>query len=204
MPKITKIESFEILDSRGNPTIEVEIILDNKIKGNAKVPSGASTGVHEALELRDGDSSRYNGNGVLKAIENIDTIISDEILGKVFGTFRELDKVLLKLDGTKNKSKLGANAILGVSLAFTKACANYENIELYQYIRNIIGEEFEIKDEFILPIPMMNIINGGEHADNSLDFQEFMIVPIGFESLAEKVRVGTEIFHTLKSILKEK
>ena len=204
MPKITKIESFEILDSRGNPTIEVEITLENKVKWSAKVPSGASTGVHEALELRDWDTTRYNWNWVIKAINNINTTISDNILWKVFWTFKELDKVLLNLDWTKNKSKLWANAILWVSLAFTKACANYENIELFQYIRNIIWEEFEIKDEFILPIPMMNIINGWEHADNSLDFQEFMIVPIWFESLDEKVRVWTEIFHCLKSILKEK
>jgi len=204
MPKITKIESFEILDSRGNPTIEVEITLDNKIKWSAKVPSGASTGAHEALEMRDWDISRYKWNWVLKAIKNIDTIISGNIVWKVFWTFRELDKILLKLDWTPNKSKLWANAILWLSLAFTKACANYENIELYQYIRNIISDEFNIDDDFILPIPMMNIINGWEHADNSLDFQEFIIVPIWFETLAEKVQVWTEVFHCLKSILKEK
>ncbi len=214
MPKITKIESFEILDSRGNPTLEVEITLDNKTKWSAKVPSGASTWVHEALELRDWDKDRYNWNWVLKAKANIDTFISEEINWKVFWTFRELDAVLLKLDWTKNKSKLWANAILWVSLAFAKACANYENIELYQYIRNIIWENSPLltsskgrgitQQDYILPIPMMNIINGWEHADNSLDFQEFMIVPIWFKTLAEKVRVWTEIFHSLKSILKEK
>ncbi len=212
MSKITEIKSFEILDSRGNPTIEVEVTLNSGKKGSAKVPSGASTWVHEALEMRDWDTSRYGGKGVLKALKNIDTIISENIIWKTFWTFSELDKLLTELDWTPNKSCLGANAILWVSMAYIVACAAEEKLPIYKYIRKEILESnnaiwknnISDSENHILPTPMMNIINGWEHADNSLDFQEFMIVPVWFETLTEKVRVGTEIFHALKKILKEK
>ncbi|MDD3646051.1 MAG: phosphopyruvate hydratase [Candidatus Gracilibacteria bacterium] len=195
MYKIIDLKAIEILDSRGNPTIEVELTLE-KAKGRAITPSGASTGIHEALELRDGDKTRYLGKGVLKAVNNVNTTIKNAVIGKIFSNYREFDNFLIKLDGTKNKSNLGANAVLACSMAFVCACADSEGKQLYNYLGEGKG--------YIQPIPLMNIINGGEHADNSLDFQEFMIVPVGFNSIKERVRVGAEIFHNLKSILKSK
>ncbi|RAL55868.1 phosphopyruvate hydratase [Candidatus Gracilibacteria bacterium GN02-872] len=193
MYTIKNVYAREVLDSRGNPTVEVEITLENGF-GRAIVPSGASTGVHEALELRDGDKSRYLGKGVLKAVENVNTTIKNAIVGKNFSDYRELDEALLKLDGTKNKSNLGANAILGVSMAFVVACSNSENKQIFEYLGKGEGK--------VLPIPMMNILNGGSHADNNVDIQEFMIVPVGAKSLKEAVRMGAEVFHNLKNILK--
>lgn len=197
MAKITSVLAREILDSRGNPTIEVELSL-GKITGVASVPSGASTGVHEALELRDGDKVRYKGQGVLKAAENVNITIKDAIVGKEF-VQSELDNLLIVLDGTENKSKLGANAILGVSMAFARACALEQGQKLYEYLGSMAGNT-----DFKLPQPMLNIINGGKHADSGLDIQEFMLAPVGFESFKEKIRVGSEIIHTLKDILKSK
>ncbi|MBB1564833.1 phosphopyruvate hydratase [Candidatus Gracilibacteria bacterium] len=193
MYTIKNVYAREVLDSRGNPTVEVEITLENGF-GRAIVPSGASTGVHEALELRDGDKSRYLGKGVLKAVENVNTTIKNAIVGKNFSDYRELDEALLKLDGTKNKSNLGANAILGVSMAFVVACSNSENKQIFEYLGKGEGK--------VLPVPMMNILNGGSHADNNVDIQEFMIVPVGAKSLKEAVRMGAEVFHNLKNILK--
>lgn len=190
MPYIRDIKAREILDSRGNPTIEVDIITDNNL-GRASVPSGASTGSREALELRDNDS-RYNGKGVLKTVANVVKIIKPQLIGKDVRNQREIDEILISLDGTDNKSNLGANAMLGVSLAVLKCAANYERKPLYNYIG----------DGTILPNPMMNIINGGSHADNGLDFQEFMIIPIR-ENFKERVRVGAEVFHNLKKLLKD-
>ena len=192
MSKIKNVIGREILDSRGNPTVEVDIILENGIKATASVPSGASTGEREALELRDHDQ-RYNGLGVLKAVSNVNNIIGPEIIDKEISQWKDIDKLMINLDGTENKSNLGANAILGVSLALIKAAALDENIPLYTYIGK----------DYILPRPMMNILNGGMHADNNLDFQEFMIVPEA-PTIKEKVRIGSEIFHTLKKVLKEK
>ncbi|MDD5769773.1 MAG: phosphopyruvate hydratase [Candidatus Gracilibacteria bacterium] len=196
MYKIKNVFAREVLDSRGNPTVEVEIILDNGSFGSAIVPSGASTGIHEALELRDGDKSRYLGKGVLKAVGNVNTTIKNEIVGKTFANYRELDETLIKLDGTKNKSKLGANAILGVSMAFVVAVSKAEGKEVFEYLTN--------GSKKILPVPMMNILNGGSHADNNVDIQEFMIVPVGASSIREAVRMGAEVFHNLKSILKSR
>ncbi|ATU05301.1 phosphopyruvate hydratase [Candidatus Gracilibacteria bacterium HOT-871] len=193
MYTVKNVYAREVLDSRGNPTVEVEITLENGF-GRAIVPSGASTGVHEALELRDGDKSRYLGKGVLKAVENVNTTIKNAIVGKNFSDYRELDEALLKLDGTKNKSNLGANAILGVSMAFVVACSNSENKQIFEYLGKGEGK--------VLPVPMMNILNGGSHADNNVDIQEFMIVPVGAKSLKEAVRMGAEVFHNLKNILK--
>lgn len=193
MPYIEKIHAREILDSRGFPTIEVEVLTKSGVIGVAKVPSGASTGMHEALELRDGDKSRYLGKGVLKAVNNVNEIIAKELKGKNVINQKDIDALLINLDGTNNKEKLGANAILGVSLACSKAAANYYHMPLYRYLQG--------GDEVVLPIPMMNIINGGAHAQNNLDFQEYMIVPYGFDSFKEALRAGAEIFHTLKSIL---
>jgi len=190
VPYIRDIKAREILDSRGNPTIEVDIITDNNL-GRASVPSGASTGSREALELRDNDS-RYNGKGVLKTVANVVKIIKPQLIGKDVRNQREIDEILISLDGTDNKSNLGANAMLGVSLAVLKCAANYERKPLYNYIG----------DGTILPNPMMNIINGGSHADNGLDFQEFMIIPIR-ENFKERVRVGAEVFHNLKKLLKD-
>ncbi len=192
MAKIQDIQAREILDSRGNPTIEVEMTLDNLDKVIASIPSGASTGSKEALELRDKDDSRYNGKGVLAAVINVNEIIRPSLIGKEL-IQTEIDKLLLKLDGTPNKSKLGANAILGVSLAAVKALAKSEKKELYAYLSN---------KKVSLPIPFVNIINGGAHASNTLDIQEFMIVPV-IKGFKEKVRCASEIFHTLKKILKE-
>jgi len=197
MQKITSVSANEILDSRGNPTLEVNIELDNS-KASAMVPSGASTGIHEALELRDGDKNRYKGLGVLKAVQNVNEEIAKEIVGKEFDQ-KHLDDFLIKLDGTENKSRLGANAILGVSMAFARANALKNGLELYKYLGQLAGN-----NDFQLPQPMFNIVNGGKHADSGLDIQEFMLAPIGFDSFARKVQAGSEIIHTLKDILKRK
>jgi len=195
MDRIKQVKAREILDSRGNPTVEVDIILDNGVLGRAAVPSGASTGENEALELRDGDKKRYLGKGVLRAVENVNTVIAGKING-LAPDFKEIDRLLIKLDGTENKSKLGANAILGVSLAVAKAAAKSGKEPLYKFLG---GEEARI-----LPVPLMNILNGGMHADNNLDIQEFMIAPIGAPTFREALRYATEVFHNLKSILKSK
>ena len=194
--KIKKVHGREILDSRGNPTVEVDVILEDGSFGRAAVPSGASTGEHEAVELRDGDKSRYMGKGVTKAVENVNKEISSKICGMDATNQEKLDKTLIELDGTENKSRLGANATLGVSMAACKAAASSKKLSLYKYIG---GEKANI-----LPIPMMNILNGGEHADNNVDLQEFMIMPVGARSFKEALRMGSEIFHNLKSILKSK
>jgi enolase len=186
----------EILDSRGNPTIEVEVVLEDGTSGRASVPSGASTGENEAVELRDNDKSRYLGKGVLKAVENIHNIISPALINLSPDSQAEIDKLLIKLDGTVNKSKLGANAVLGVSIAVAKAAANAYGIPLFRYLGGV--------NAHILPVPMMNILNGGKHADNNVDIQEFMIVPAGAESFKEALRMGVEIFHNLKTVLKSK
>ncbi len=194
--KIKNIKAREVLDSRGNPTVEVDVTLDNNIMGRAAVPSGASTGEHEAIELRDGDKSRYKGKGVTRAVSNVNNLISKELLGKDPFNQREIDDSLIYLDGTDNKSKLGANAILGASLAVAKAAAAAKDLPLFEYIGG--------KDANILPIPMMNIINGGVHADNNVDLQEFMIMPVGADCFSTALRMGSEVFHTLKGILKDK
>ena len=197
MSKIKDIKAREILDSRGNPTVEVDVILDNGIMGRASVPSGASTGSREALELRDNDN-RYNGKGVLKAVSNVNDIIRPALIGFDSDKQKELDYKMIELDGTPNKSKLGANAILGVSMAYLKACANNANIPLYKYVMEIYQGR-----HLTLPVPMMNILNGGAHADNNLDFQEFMIIPKA-SNIKERIRIGSEVFHSLKKVLKEK
>ena len=196
MTTIIDIHAREILDSRGNPTVEVDVLLDDGSFGRAAVPSGASTGAHEAVELRDGDKSRYLGKGVLKAVDAVNNEISDAILGLDAEDQRDIDHVMIELDGTENKARLGANAILGTSLAVAKAAANARGLPLYSYIGGVSAH--------LLPVPMMNIINGGEHADNPIDFQEFMIVPVGAPTLAEAVRWGSEIFHTHKKALHQK
>ena len=196
MTTIIDIHAREILDSRGNPTVEVEVLLDDGSFGRAAVPSGASTGAHEAVELRDGDPSRYLGKGVLKAVEAVNGEITDAILGLDAEDQRDVDTAMIELDGTENKARLGANAILGTSLAVAKAAASARGLPLYSYIGGVSAH--------VLPVPMMNIINGGEHADNPIDFQEFMIVPVGAPSLAEAVRWGAEVFHTLKQGLHDK
>jgi enolase len=196
MTAIIDIHAREILDSRGNPTVEVDILLEDGSFGRAAVPSGASTGAHEAVELRDGDPHRYLGKGVLKAVEAVNGPISDHIHGIDAEDQREIDLAMIALDGTANKANLGANAILGVSLAVAKAAADARSLPLYSYIGGVSAH--------VLPVPMMNIINGGEHADNPIDFQEFMIMPIGAESIAEAVRWGAEVFHTLKKRLSDK
>ncbi len=193
---INEVKAREILDSRGNPTVEVDVILSGGACGRAAVPSGASTGVHEAVELRDGDAGRYIGKGVLKAVNNITETIGPAVIGKDASRQRELDLFLIGLDGTPNKGKLGANAILGVSLAAAKACAAELDIPLYQYIGGV--------DARRLPVPMMNILNGGEHADNNVDIQEFMVMPLGAPNFHEGLRMGAEIFHALKKVLKGK
>ena len=198
MGKIKEIKGREILDSRGNPTVEVDVILDNGIVGRAAVPSGASTGEREALELRDGDKSRFLGKGVLKAVNNVNTDLRDALIGFETGKQKELDYKMIELDGTETKSKYGANAILGISMAYLKACALEEGKSLHEYVCDTFGD-----GNMSLPRPMMNIINGGAHADNKLDFQEYMIIPIR-DTIKERVRVGAEVFHNLKSVLKEK
>lgn len=194
MTSIIDVFAREILDSRGNPTIEVDVVLECGATGRAAIPSGASTGEHEAIELRDGDKSRYLGKGVLKAISNVNNIIAPEIEGLDALDQVTIDKTMIELDGTKNKSKLGANAILGVSLAVAKAAANALDMPLFRYIGGVNAKH--------LPVPMMNIINGGAHSDAPIDFQEFMIRPIGAKSFSEGLRMGTEVFHALKSVLK--
>ncbi|RLC76261.1 MAG: phosphopyruvate hydratase [Chloroflexi bacterium] len=196
MSWIEEIKAREILDSRGNPTVEVEVFLSDGAWGRAAVPSGASTGAHEALELRDGDRSRYNGKGVLKALENINEVIAKEILGHSAYRQRAIDELLIKLDGTPSKSRLGANAILGVSLAVARAAANSLGVPLYRYIGGI--------NACILPVPLMNILNGGKHASDSTDLQEFMIVPAGAPTFAEALRWGAETYHALKKVLASK
>lgn len=197
MANIKDIKAREVLDSRGNPTVEADVILDNGVTGSACAPSGASTGSREALELRDKDPKRYLGKGVLQAVANARGPIRDALLGKDAAAQQELDQVMLDLDGTDNKSKLGANAILAVSLAAAKAAANAEGIPLYQHIARLNGTE----GQYTLPVPMMNIVNGGEHADNNVDIQEFMIQPTGAGTFSEALRYGAEVFHALKSVL---
>ena len=196
MSKIKTIKGREILDSRGNPTVEVDVILDSGSLGRAAVPSGASTGEHEAIELRDGDKSRYLGKGVAKAVGNVNNTIAKELKGKDPFDQKNIDKLLIDLDGTENKAKLGANAILGVSLATAKAAAAEKGLSLFKYLGGSKAK--------ILPVPMMNILNGGSHADNNVDLQEFMVMPIGAPSFKEALRMGSEIFHNLKKILKAK
>ncbi|MGM0432933.1 MAG: phosphopyruvate hydratase [Spirochaetota bacterium] len=196
MSIIEFIEAREILDSRGNPTVEVEVVLEDGSMGRAAVPSGASTGVHEAVELRDGDKSRYLGKGVLKAVENVNTIIAGELIGLDALDQVDIDRTMIELDGTDNKGKLGANAILGVSMATARAAADYLGLPLFKYLGAYHA--------CVLPVPMANIMNGGSHADNSVDFQEFMVMPVGASSIREAVRMTAEVFHNLKNILKSK
>ena len=196
MSQIIGIRGRQILDSRGNPTVEVDVYTDQGGMGRAAVPSGASTGVHEACELRDGDKSMYLGKSVLQAVNNVNTVINDELQGMFVSEQKAIDEKMIALDGTENKSRLGANAILGVSLACAKAAAQETGQELYRYLGGVGG--------YTLPIPMMNILNGGSHADNSIDFQEFMIMPVGAPNFSEALRMGAEVFHNLKSVLKSK
>ncbi|GAA4305631.1 phosphopyruvate hydratase [Nibribacter koreensis] len=196
MSLIEDIKARQIFDSRGNPTVEVDVITQNGIVGRAAVPSGASTGKHEAVELRDGDNSKYMGKGVLQAVNNVNVIIADELVG--FNVFEQslLDKIMIEIDGTPNKAKLGANAILGVSMAIAKAAAKEAGQPLYRYVGGV--------NATTLPVPMMNILNGGSHADNSIDFQEFMVMPVGAPTFSEALRMGSEVFHHLKNVLKKK
>ncbi len=196
MSAILEVQAREILDSRGNPTIEVDVVLEDGATGRAAVPSGASTGEHEAVELRDGDDLRYLGKGVLKAVQNVNEIIAPEVVGQIATDQVAIDRLMIELDGTPNKSKLGANAILGVSLATAKAAAMSCGLPLFQYLGGVHAHT--------LPVPMMNILNGGAHADNNVDLQEFMVMPAGAKSFAEALRMGAEIFHALKSVLKLK
>ena len=196
MTKIVSIHARQILDSRGNPTVEADVTTENGVIGRAAVPSGASTGKHEAVELRDGDKNVYVGKGVLKAVNNVITLISDELKGMSVNEQALIDKAMIELDGTENKSKLGANAMLAVSMAVANAAAQENNQMLFEYL----GDD----DSTILPIPMMNILNGGSHADNSIDFQEFMVMPVGADSFSDALRMGTEVFHNLKEVLKSK
>ena len=196
MKKIKYIKAREILDSRGNPTIECDIYLEDNSFGRAAVPSGASTGKHEAVELRDNDKHRYGGKGVRKAIFNVLEVVSPKLINQSFNNINDFDEILISIDGTKNKSYLGANATLALSLAFAKSLANQEKKELFTYLSN--------DHNYVLPVPMMNIVNGGSHADNSVDIQEFMIAPLGAPSFSESIRYGSEVFHSLKSKLKTK
>ena len=193
---IEDIYARQILDSRGNPTVEVDVKLTNGVRGRAAVPSGASTGIFEALELRDGDKSRYMGKSVQKAVDNVNNIIAPELIGEKASHQKEIDTFMIDMDGTENKSKLGANAILGVSLAVAKAASKAYGMALYRYLGGI--------NALTLPVPMMNIINGGAHADNNIDFQEFMIAPVGAESFSHAIEMGCNVFHTLKGVLKNK
>ncbi len=195
MSTIIDIHAREVFDSRGNPTVEVEVVLEDGTMGRAAVPSGASTGEHEAVELRDGDKKRLSGKGVLKAVENVNGPLSEEVVGMDVTKQVEIDRTMIELDGTPNKAKLGANAILGVSLASAHAAANFLGIPLYRYIGGTNAK--------VLPVPMANIINGGKHADNKVDFQEFMVMPVGAKSLKEAVSMTAEVFHSLKSVLKK-
>ncbi len=196
MSIIADIHARQILDSRGNPTVEVDVLTQNGIIGRAAVPSGASTGTHEAVELRDNDKGVYLGKGVLKAVDNVNTILSKELQGMMVTSQREIDALMIEIDGSSNKGNLGANAIVGVSLACAVAAAQETDQSLFRYIGGV--------NAHTLPIPMMNIINGGSHADNSIDFQEFMIMPVGAESFSQAIRMGAEVFHNLKSVLKAK
>jgi enolase len=196
MSEITEVHAREIMDSRGNPTVEVEVLLESGAMGRAAVPSGASTGEREALELRDGDAKRYQGKGVTKAVDNVNQTIAPEIVGLEASDQPVLDQMLCELDGTEDKRKLGANAILGVSLAVAKAAADEVGLPLYRYLGGVNAK--------VLPVPMMNILNGGKHADNTVDLQEFMIMPVGAECFREALRMGAEVFHTLRSVLKKK
>jgi len=195
MSTIISVQARQILDSRGNPTIEVDVVTSNGILGRAAVPSGASTGIHEAVELRDGDKKFYLGKGVLNAMQNVNKVIAEEVTGMYVTDQAEIDQKMIDLDGTANKGKLGANAILGVSLAIAHAAAQETNQQLYRYIGGVSANT--------LPIPMMNILNGGSHADNSIDFQEFMVMPVGAESFSDAIRMGAEVFHNLKNVLKK-
>jgi enolase len=196
MPIITDVQAREVLDSRGNPTVEVEVFTESGAFGRAIVPSGASTGEYEAVELRDSDKGRYLGKGVLKAVDNVNNVIAPELIGNYSVLDQvSIDQMMIELDGTENKGKLGANAILGVSLAVAHAGADYLDLPLYQYIGGVNSKQ--------LPVPMMNILNGGEHADNNVDIQEFMVMPVGAESFRHALRMGAEIFHSLKAVLKE-
>ncbi|OGS20020.1 MAG: phosphopyruvate hydratase [Elusimicrobia bacterium RIFOXYA2_FULL_39_19] len=201
MAKIKKVHAREILDSRGNPTVEVDVILDNGVLGRAAVPSGASTGTREALELRDGDKTRYLGKGVTKAVNNVNTSIAKKIEGMDSSKQIEIDRAMIALDGTENKASLGANAVLGASMALCRAESLSLKMPLYEYIRKCYGIS---SSDYILPVPLMNILNGGEHADNNVDLQEFMIVPSSAKSFKESLRMGAEVFHNLKSVLKKK
>lgn len=196
MPLIEDVVAREILDSRGNPTLEVEVTLDSGAAGRAAVPSGASTGAFEAVELRDGDKTRYNGKGVLTAVENVNEVIGPEVLGLDATDQAGIDQFLIHMDGTPNKAKLGANAILGVSLAVAHAAAAECELNLYRYVGGVFARD--------LPVPMLNILNGGQHADSNVDFQEFMVLPVGLPTFAEALRAGSEIFHALKAVLKSK
>ena len=196
MAMITEVYAREILDSRGNPTVEVEVILEDGAVGRAAVPSGASTGVHEAVELRDGDKTRYLGTGVTKAVDNVNDIIAEALIGLEATRQTEIDEMLVRLDGTPNKGRLGANAILCVSMAVARAASSSVGLPLYLYLGGVAAKE--------LPVPMMNILNGGEHADNNVDIQEFMIMPVGAKSFSEALRMNAEIYHNLKALLKEK
>src|SRR6058998_443384 len=194
--RIQKIKAREVLDSRGNPTVEVDCVLETGIRGRAIVPSGASTGEHEALELRDGDKKRYLGKGVIKAVRNVNEVIAPALAGQDATLQSHIDEMMLAMDGTKNKSKLGANAILGVSMSVARAAAESHGLPLYRYIGGVKAN--------VLPTPMMNIVNGGAHADNNVDLQEFMIVPVGAPNFSEGLRMGVEVFHSLKKVLHDK
>lgn len=196
MSYIADIHAREILDSRGNPTVEVDVLTQNGILGRAMVPSGASTGRHEAVELRDQDPARYLGKGVLKAVQNVNSVLANELRGKLVYDQAGIDAAMIALDGTENKGQLGANAMLGVSLAIAKAAAQEQGVPLYRYVGGLSTQ--------VLPVPMMNILNGGAHADNKIDFQEFMVMPLGASSFSEALRMGTEVFHSLKKVLKDK
>ncbi len=200
MTEITDIQAREVLDSRGNPTVEAEVELGSGVVGSACAPSGASTGSREALELRDKDPLRYKGKGVLRAVENVNTRIRERLLGRDVENQQELDQIMLDLDGTENKESLGANAILAVSLAASKAAAQAKGLGYYEYLAELDGSP----GRYSMPVPMMNILNGGEHADNSVDIQEFMIMPVGAPNFTEALRMGAEVFHTLKSVLNER
>ncbi|MEG2411063.1 MAG: phosphopyruvate hydratase, partial [Erysipelotrichaceae bacterium] len=196
MPYIIDVHAREVLDSRGNPTIEVEVETESGAFGRAIVPSGASTGEREALELRDGDKSRYLGKGVEKAVNNVNEILFEKMIGLDVSNQKLIDKILIEADGTNDKSKYGANAILGISLAVAKAAADYYDMPLYRYLGGF--------NTYKMPVPMMNVLNGGSHADSSVDFQEFMIMPVGASSIKEAIRMGAEVFHNLKKVLKAK
>ncbi|MFM8473763.1 MAG: phosphopyruvate hydratase, partial [Candidatus Kapaibacterium sp.] len=195
-PAIVDIRARQILDSRGNPTLEVDVTLEDGTRGRAAVPSGASTGEHEAVELRDNDAAKYLGKGVLNAVANVNDVISMHVAGHDAREQSEIDRIMIELDGTDNKSRLGANAMLGVSLAVARAASAFSGMSLHRYIGGVNAR--------VLPVPMMNIVNGGRHADTTVDIQEFMIMPLGAPSFHEALRWGTEIFHTLKGVLKKK